>query len=147
MAKGRISERIRSVLFLLPAWFSPHKSLRAFFHRLRGVKVGKNVEIGYFCIIGHVHPSWIELKDNATITAMSVILDHDNSRYFTGRGGVKYGKVVVEKGAFIGVHSTIMPGLTIGERAIVGANSLVVSDVEAGTTVVGVPAKVLKKRK
>ncbi len=52
---------------------------------------------------------------------------------------------VVKKGASIGSGATIMCGITIGEGAIVGAGSVVLSDVENTTTVVGNPARAIKR--
>jgi acetyltransferase-like isoleucine patch superfamily enzyme len=50
----------------------------------------------------------------------------------------------VKKGATIGANATILPGITIGERAMVGAGAVVVADVPAGTLVVGNPARIVK---
>lgn len=52
---------------------------------------------------------------------------------------------LVKRGASIGSNVTLLCGITIGERAIVGAGSVVTKDVPAGATVVGNPARVLKK--
>jgi UDP-2-acetamido-3-amino-2,3-dideoxy-glucuronate N-acetyltransferase len=49
----------------------------------------------------------------------------------------------VEDGASIGANATILPGLTIGSRAMVGAGSVVTHDVPADTIVVGNPARVV----
>jgi len=54
-------------------------------------------------------------------------------------------KTKVCKGASIGANATILPGITIGEGAMVGAGSVVVKDVPANATVVGNPAKEIKK--
>jgi acetyltransferase-like isoleucine patch superfamily enzyme len=48
---------------------------------------------------------------------------------------------LVKKGASIGANATILPGLTIGEGAMVGAGSVVTKDVPSGVTVVGNPAR------
>ena len=48
---------------------------------------------------------------------------------------------LVKKGASIGANSTILPGITIGEGAMVGAGSVVTKDVPPGVTVVGNPAR------
>ena len=53
-------------------------------------------------------------------------------------------KTVVEEGASIGTSVTIMCGLTIGKNAIVGAGSVVISDVPPKGIVVGNPAKIIK---
>lgn len=144
MAKGRFWTRVRSTLFLLPAWFAPHKSLRVLFHRLRGVRIGHNVEIGYFCIIGHIHPSMIRIGDGAVVSARATVLEHDNSYYYTNGGRVDFGEVRIGERAFLGIATVVLPGVKIGDRAIVGAMSLVTRDVPGGTVVGGVPAKLLK---
>jgi acetyltransferase-like isoleucine patch superfamily enzyme len=51
----------------------------------------------------------------------------------------------VRRGASIGSGSTILCGITIGENAIIGAGSVVTRDVAAGSIVVGVPAKIIRK--
>jgi acetyltransferase-like isoleucine patch superfamily enzyme len=50
---------------------------------------------------------------------------------------------LVKKGASIGANATILPGLTIGEGAMVGAGSVVTKDVPPGVTVVGNPARII----
>lgn len=57
------------------------------------------------------------------------------------KGGVKVGEHV-----WIGTRTTVLDGVTIGDRAIVGAHSLVTKDVPPDTTVAGVPAKVLERK-
>jgi acetyltransferase-like isoleucine patch superfamily enzyme len=52
---------------------------------------------------------------------------------------------VIRKGASIGANATILPGIGVGEGAMVGAGAVVTRDVAAGTTVVGNPAKLIKK--
>ncbi len=146
-AKGKFWIRVRSILFLLPAWFSPHKSIRVFFHKLRGVNIGKNVEIGYFCIIGNVNPGSIFIKNNAVITARVTILEHDNAYFYTGFGDVKYGNVIIGEGAFIGIGSVILPNLTIGVKSIIAANSVVTKDIENYTLNGGIPCHFIRKLK
>lgn len=52
--------------------------------------------------------------------------------------------MILGKNCRIGTHSAIMPGVTVGENAVVGAFSFVNKDVAKGAAVVGVPAKVIK---
>ena len=56
------------------------------------------------------------------------------------------GDTVIENDVWIGQNSTILPGVHIGDGAIIGANSIVGSNVEPYTIVVGNPAGVLRKR-
>ena len=51
----------------------------------------------------------------------------------------------VEEGATIGANATILPGITIGAKAMVGAGAVVTKDVPAGSLVVGNPARVIKE--
>jgi acetyltransferase-like isoleucine patch superfamily enzyme len=53
----------------------------------------------------------------------------------------------IKKGASVGSSSTILCGVTIGERAIVGAGAVVTKNVPADTIVAGVPAKIIKQKK
>lgn len=143
-AKGSFWRRVLVVLLLFPAWFAPHTKLRIFFHRLRGVKIGKGCEIGYYVIMGNVHPEMITIEDGAVVTANCTLLEHDNAYYYTGRGNVFSAPIVVKKKAFVGIGCVVYPGVTIGERAIVGAMSFVKHDVPADAIVCGQPAKAMR---
>lgn len=55
-------------------------------------------------------------------------------------------RTIVKKGASIGAGSTILPGLTIGEDALIGAGSVVTKDVPAGELWIGNPARFFKKK-
>ncbi len=55
----------------------------------------------------------------------------------------EFPQTLVRRGASIGGNATILPGVTIGERALVGAGSVVTKDVPAGALVVGNPARVI----
>jgi UDP-2-acetamido-3-amino-2,3-dideoxy-glucuronate N-acetyltransferase len=56
-------------------------------------------------------------------------------------------KTRVARGASIGTGATILGGITVGERAIIGAGSVVTRDVPAGATVAGNPARIIKRMK
>ena len=52
---------------------------------------------------------------------------------------------IIRRGASIGANAVILPGLTIGEFAVVGAGAVVTKDVPAHATVIGVPAREIKR--
>ena len=144
-ARGTLLARVRSALFLVPAFFAPHRCLRVFFHRLRGVVIGRHVEIGYCCLLGGVCPDAIHLEDNVVVAARSIILDHDNAYYHTCGGEPVRGDVHIREGSFIGVGSVVCPGVEVGPHSIIGALSLVKSDIPSFCVAVGQPAKVIKR--
>jgi acetyltransferase-like isoleucine patch superfamily enzyme len=53
--------------------------------------------------------------------------------------------IVIKRNAWIGAGATILPGVTVGENAIVAAGSMVTKDVPSNTLVAGVPAKKVKR--
>ncbi len=56
-------------------------------------------------------------------------------------------KITIEDSAFVGVRAMILPGITIGKNAIVGAQSVVTKDVQTGQIVAGNPAREIGQRK
>lgn len=87
----------------------------------------------------------IRIGRNVSISAETVILtaDHDpQSAGFAGREK----PVVIEDRVWIGTRATILPGVTLGEGAVVAAGSVVARDVPAYSIVAGVPAKVIGER-
>jgi acetyltransferase-like isoleucine patch superfamily enzyme len=111
------------------------ESVRPFLHRLRGVKIGKNVFIGEDVYLENEYPHYVEIQDEAQIALRAIIMAHV-------RGP---GRLIICKKAWIGPNSVVSAvtgeTLTIGEGAVVGAGSVVTKDVPPYTFVGGVPAK------
>lgn len=143
-AKGNFFLRILKLPLMHLAWIAPHAKLRTVCHKMRGIHIGKNVEIGYRVMIGNVHPENIYIGDNTTIAANTTILDHDNSYYYSRGGEVKCGKVVIGNNVFIGVGTVIMPGVRIGDGAIIGSLSFVNKDIPAYVVAAGNPVSIIK---
>lgn len=125
--------------------------IRPAIYRTIGCKVGKGVFIGANVSIDSGNADLIEIGDHVHIAGHSILLCHkkDLSSYFAGDDYAqlpyKKQKIVLKKGCAIGTGTLILPGVTVGEGAIVGAFSLVTKDIPDWTIAVGRPAKVVKE--
>lgn len=99
--------------------------------------LGKRVDIGAFTYINA--KNGVVLGDDVQIASHCAI-------YSTSTIDGKEGRVIMKKGSSIGSHTVVLPGVTIGENAIVGACSLVNADIPPNVIAFGVPAKVVRKR-
>ena len=122
--------------FLIQIVFS--NKFRTQLARSMGIKIGKNIYIGKYCIIDDTFPDLITIEDNVVISFGVTIVAHDASK-----GEVA--EVLIKKGAYLGTKSVILPGVIIGEKSVIGAGAVVTSDVQPGTKVVGVPARIIEK--
>jgi len=116
-----------------------------------GCNVGKDVFIGDHVRIDSGHANLIYIDDHAHITGGCRLLCHQRNLkdYYKGDDAAKLpyklGEIHIGKGVMIGMETLIMPGVTIGDGAIVGAMSLVTKDIPAWTIATGRPAKVIKE--
>lgn len=73
-----------------------------------------------------------------------VTTTHPLNPFTRSNSGSVYGKVIIKRNAWIGAGAIILPNVTIGEGAVVGAGAVVTKDVPPKTVVAGVPAKIIK---
>lgn len=141
---------IRRKLFKVLVRFLPGYKFRLTLLRSCGYKIGDNVMIGEDLIIGEAGDDFgqkLFIGDRVAI-GPRVTLIHESapnrSRLRKVYPGSR-GNIVVENDAWIGAGSIILPGITIGEGAVVGAGSVVTKDVPPYTVVAGVPARPRKR--
>jgi UDP-2-acetamido-3-amino-2,3-dideoxy-glucuronate N-acetyltransferase len=109
-----------------------------------GVSIGDNVKIQNRASIYH----GTTLRDGVFVGPHVVFANDRIPRAITADGSLKteadweVGEILVERGASIGAASVILPGVTIGEFALVGAGSIVTKSVPPYTTVMGNPARI-----
>lgn len=125
----------------------------SFIYGGKGIKIGRYVHISRFVSI--IGGGELFLGDYTVLA--------DGARILTGTDSYQGGKrmstclpleqrnlkvsfVRIEKDAFVGTNAIIHPGVTVGEGAIIGSNSLVLRDVEPWSINIGSPCKFLKKR-
>ena len=111
------------------------ETVRVALHRARGVKIGKNVWIGYDAILDTSRPYLITLEDGSSIGMRATIIAH--FRELQG--------VTIEKEAFVGPGAIILPNVVVGRGAVVTAGSVVTQSVPPMTVVQGNPAVAVAK--
>jgi maltose O-acetyltransferase len=132
-------EAVRRIAWRLRGWTHLDVLARA------GMTVGDRVFVGVGC---HLDPEFcflITLEDDCVLSLNVTILAHDAST----RRAMGYGRLApvrIGRGAFIGAGAIILPGVTVGESAVVAAGSVVRHDVDPGTIVAGVPARLVATR-
>ena len=120
-------------------------------------RIGNNVSVGTLSVIEH----HVEIADNVRIHTQVFVPEYcileegcwlgpnvvlTNAKYPLSPGVKDQLRgAVIRKRAKIGANATLLPGVVIGEDALVGAGAVVVSDVPAGAVVVGNPARVIRQ--
>lgn len=134
------------ILHSIARFFPLFPSMRITLHRLRGVKIGKNVFLGTEVFIDDSRPHLIEIEDNVTIIAGTMLLSHATyPRHHKKLLTNTQDGLLIKKGAYIGARALLLPGITVGENAIIAAATVVTKDVPPNTIVAGVPARIKKK--
>jgi acetyltransferase-like isoleucine patch superfamily enzyme len=138
---GRLIHCIARYLPMYPGW-------RSSLHRLRGVQIGKGVFIGMEVFIDNTYPDSIVIEDFVTIINRSFIIGHNfipvHFERILGKNLPSKRGVLLKKGCYIGAQSIILPGVTIGECAIVAAGSVVTEAVPDYSIAMGSPARVVR---
>jgi acetyltransferase-like isoleucine patch superfamily enzyme len=109
----------------------------------RHIRLGNNVFINHAC--SFLDLGGITIEDHVQIGPRVNLITENHPLDPTNRKTLDLKSIHIKRNAWIGAAATILPGVTIGENAIVAAGSVVRADVEANTIVAGVPARVVKK--
>ena len=117
-------------------------------YKRKGVIIGTNTFISRKVFIDTHSGATVTIGNNCYITRNTIILNHTDThvggplRLYKKYGADRISKdVVIGNNVFVGVGSVILPGIKIGDNAIIGAMSLVNKDVPKNTVFAGVPAK------
>lgn len=133
---GRLLRRLRSGLRRLQG--RPDLELL----RHGGLNLGRGVFIGAHAWLDPDFCFLITIEDDAVLSIGVTVLAHDAStRQYLGYS--RLARVHIGARAFLGTRAVVLPGVTIGEDAIVGAGSVVRQDVPPRTVVAGTPARVI----
>lgn len=108
-------------------------------YRSLGVEVGERVSFSLSATLDIFFPELISIGDNTIIGYNTVILGHEYLK-----DELRTGPVVIGRDVVVGVNCTILPGVVIGDGAVVSSQSLVNQDVLPGAIVGGVPIRPLR---
>lgn len=159
---GVSQEAIRITMEMNNVYHTPEE-LRALFSELTGKPVdegfglfppfytdcGKNITVGKHVFINSgcsfQDQGGIFIGDESLIGHQVVLATLNHEYTVSKRAGMTPAPIHIGKRVWIGAHATILPGVTIGNGAIVAAGAVVTKDVPAYTIVGGVPARVIRE--
>ena len=111
----------------------------------KNIRVGKNVFINTGCRFQD--QGGIVIGDNALIGHNVVLATLNHEEDPARRHIMRPAPIVIGQSVWIGANATVVPGVTIGDGAIVAAGAVVTKNVPPRTVVGGVPARIMKKIK
>jgi UDP-2-acetamido-3-amino-2,3-dideoxy-glucuronate N-acetyltransferase len=126
-----------------------NSKIGAFVEIQKNVKIGRNVKVSSHTFICE----GVTIEDDVFVGHNVSFINDKYPRSMNSEGELQTEKdwqvvpTIVKKGASIGTSSTLLCGVTIGEKAVVGAGSVVTKDVLANGVVAGVPARLIREIK
>ncbi|TKD58329.1 acyltransferase [Bacillus sp. S2(2019)] len=130
---------VKNFIFIQMARYTPFMGMKNWIYRtfLR-MKVGEDTAFALMVMVDLMFPEKITVGRNSVIGYNTTILSHE---YLIKE--YRLGEVYIGDEVLIGANSTILPGVTIGDGAIVSAGTLVNKDVPAGSFVGGNPMRII----
>lgn len=139
-----IAKPIRKYFTNVVAANCPFNCIRIFIYRLCGFKIGKKCFIGMRCYLDDMCYDQLIIGNNVTISYGVFFACHGKDQ--------EHLPIVIEDGAYIGMRANLISrnadrnnGITVGEKAIIGACTLVNKNIPPFATAVGVPCKIILK--
>ena len=158
----KVSEEARSITAELNSGYHTREEIRLMMSRLTGREVdksfgmfppfysdyGRNIMLGRNVFINHactfMDRGGITLEDDVFIGPKVCLITENHGLREEERRTLNSHPIRVCKGAWIGAGAIVLPGVTIGEYAVVGAGSVVTHDVPDHVVAAGNPAKIIK---
>jgi acetyltransferase-like isoleucine patch superfamily enzyme len=129
----------RNAALIQLARYTPSLALKNALYRMLGMRVAPHAAVGLMVMFDIFFPQDVTLGENCVVGYNSTVLCHEFTRHEWRRG-----PVVIGRDATVGANTTILPGVVVGEGAVVSAMSLVNRDVPPGAFVGGVPIRLLR---
>ncbi|MTT31592.1 acetyltransferase [Terrilactibacillus sp. BCM23-1] len=130
----------KNFFFIQLGRYTPSMRLKHWIYRVfLRMKIGKHTSIALMVMPDTMFPELITIGNNSIIGYNTTLLAHEYLIHEYRLGEIKIGNNVM-----VGANSTILPGVTIGDNAVISACTLVNKDVPAGAFVGGNPMQVIK---
>lgn len=132
-----------------------HCRLESFCERgKKSLVFGNNIQINDFVHIAALNE--VRIGDNVLIASKVFITDLEHGSYAGNESDsspdsivkerpLSSKSVIIKNNVWLGEHVSVLPGVTVGENSIIGANSVVTKSIPANSIAVGIPAKVIKQ--
>ena len=133
---NRLKKLVRKIIFRLRSDFTTEQLVEM------GLCVGKNFKRMHGTILYPSHCWLISIGDNVTMAPRVHILARDAGTCHH-LGYARIGRVDIGDNVFIGADTVVLPGVSIGNNSVVGANSTVTKDIPANVVAAGNPAMVI----
>ena len=127
-----LNKELKNVAVFTPIYINCGKS----------ISIGKNVFINFDCTF--LTLGGITIEDDVLIGPKVSLITENHPINPQERKGLIAKPIHIKRNAWIGANVTILPGVTIGENAIVAAGAVVSKDVPDNVIVGGIPAKIIK---
>ncbi|AWB42903.1 acetyltransferase [Paenibacillus sp. CAA11] len=133
---------VKNFIFIQLARYCPVLSLKNWiYRRILGMRIGEYTAFGLMVMVDVFFPEKITIGRNSIIGYNTTILAHE---YLIKE--YRLGEVIIGDEVMIGANCTILPGVTIGDGAVVAAGSVVHKDVAPGSFVGGNPLRVIERK-
>lgn len=106
------------------------------------IKLGKNIFINHDCTF--LDLGGITIEDDVQVGPKVSLITENHPLDPSNRKTLELKSILIKRNVWIGAAATILPGVTVGENAVVAAGAVVNKDVPANTVVGGVPAKIIR---
>ncbi|PYZ95816.1 acetyltransferase [Alteribacter lacisalsi] len=133
---------VKNFVVIQLARYTPFLGMKSWLYRtFLGMDVGKETSVALMVMMDVMFPEKIRIGRNSVIGYNTTILAHE---YLIKE--YRLGEVNIGSEVLIGANTTILPGVTIGDGAVVGAATLVHKDVPPGAFVGGNPMQIIKTK-
>ncbi len=155
MSKEEIIAEVHKLPRKLVRWLGAHhpdNRTRKIFFRETGVQIGPGTNITPGLIVNDGYSGLCRIGARVSIaTNVTLVVDSNpnnsmlNDEVYVKTKLIKTEPVVIEDDAWLGTNAVVLPGVTVGRGAVVGAGAVVTRDIPPYTVVAGVPARVVRR--